>query len=175
MRFLKTLVAFPKPLVAAVTGPAVGIGTTVLLHCDLAYAGEGAAFRMPFVNLGLCPEAGSSYLLPLVMGHVRASELLLLGEKFGAAQALACGIVNAVVPDADLDAHAMAKARQLAAQPPASVRLSKALIKGPHRDALVAAMTTEGGEFVQRLQSPEAIEAFTAFMEGRKPDFSKFA
>lgn len=175
MRFLKTLVAFPKPLMAAVTGPAVGIGTTVLLHCDLVYAGESAVFRMPFVNLGLCPEAGSSYLLPLVMGHVRAAELLLLGGKFGPDKALAYGIVNGVVPDADLDAHALAKARELAALPPASVRLSKALMKRPHQAALVAAMTEEGAEFVQRLQSPEAIEAFTAFMEGRKPDFSKFA
>lgn len=175
MRFLKTIVAFPKPIVAAVTGPAVGIGTTVLLHCDLVYAGEGAVFRMPFVNLGLCPEAGSSYLLPLIMGHVRAAELLLLGGKFGPDKALACGIVNAVVPDTDLDAHAAAKARELAALPPASVRLSKALMKRPHQAALIAAMTEEGGEFVQRLQSPEAIEAFTAFMEGRKPDFSAFS
>ncbi len=175
MRFLSALVHFPKPIVAAVTGPAVGIGTTMLLHCDLAYAGSKAVFRMPFVNLGLCPEAGSSYLLPQLIGHTRAAELLLLGEKFDAEKAVCYGICNEMLPDDELIERALKKAAQLAAQPPAAVRLSKSLMRQPHREMLTAVMAREGAEFVQRLQSPEAIEAFTAFMEGRKPDFSAFS
>lgn len=174
MRFLTTLVGFTKPIVAAVTGPAVGIGTTMLFHCDLAYAGSKAVFRMPFVNLGLCPEAGSSYLLPQLIGHTRAAELLLLGEKFGADKAVCYGICNEEFADEELIERALQKAAQLAAQPPAAVRLSKSLMRQPYRETLMAVMAREGAEFVQRLQSPEAIEAFTAFMEGRKPNFSQF-
>lgn len=172
--FLKAITHLHKPMVAAVNGIAVGIGTTVLLHCDLAYATASAVFQMPFVNLGLCPEAGSSYLLPQYLGHRKASELLLLGEKFDAQTALACGLVNAVVPDGELNAVAMERAHKLAAQPPASVRISKALIKQGSHEAVQHAMAEEGRHFAERLVSMEAAEAFTAFVERRKPDFSSF-
>jgi enoyl-CoA hydratase/carnithine racemase len=172
--FLKSLPTIRKPLVAAVNGLAIGIGTTLMLHCDLAYAAESAEFQMPFVNLGLCPEAGSSLLLPRLMGHTRAAELLLLGERFGAAKALQYGLITAVVADAELASVAMGAARRLAAQPPAAVRLTKSLLKRADAAAVEAAMRIEGQEFQQRLRSPEAAEAFAAFAERRKPDFSKF-
>lgn len=173
-QFLKALPQIRKPLVAAVNGLAIGIGTTLMLHCDLAYAAERAEFQMPFVNLGLCPEAGSSLLLPRLMGYTRAAELLLLGERFSAAKALQYGLITAVVPDGELEAVAMAGARRIAAQPPAAVRLTKSLLKRGEAAAVEAAMRIEGQEFQQRLQSPEAAEAFAAFAERRRPDFSKF-
>lgn len=172
--FLKALTHLRKPLVVAVNGIAVGIGTTMLLHADLAYAAESAVFQMPFVNLGLCPEAGSSYLLPQYLGLRKASELILLGDKFGASEALACGLVNAVVPDGELNAVTMERAHRLAAQPPASVRISKALLKHGSHAAVQHAMAEEGRHFAERLVSLEAAEAFTAFVERRKPDFSAF-
>ena len=172
--FLKAITHLRKPMVAAVNGIAVGIGTTVLLHCDLAYAAESAVFQMPFVNLGLCPEAGSSLLLTQYLGLRKASELILLGDKFNAQTALDCGLVNAIVPDGDLNATAMERAHKLAAQPPASVRISKALLKQANHAALQHAMTEEGRHFAERLVSMEAAEAFTAFIERRKPDFSSF-
>jgi enoyl-CoA hydratase/carnithine racemase len=174
VRFLRAITHMHKPIVAAVNGIAIGIGTTMLLHCDLAYAGEGAKFQMPFVNLGLCPEAASSLLLPQYLGHRKAAELILLGEKFDAQTALACGLVNGVVPDADLLATAQAKAAQLAAQPPASLRISKALLKAGNQAAIQHQMAEEGRHFLERLTSLEAVEAFTAFIERRKPDFSAF-
>jgi enoyl-CoA hydratase/carnithine racemase len=163
-----------KPVVAAVSGVAIGIGTTMLLHCDLVYAGESARFQLPFVKLGLCPELGSSLLLPLLMGHQRAAELLLLGEPFGAETAREIGLVNAVCTDGELFETALGKARQLAAQPPASVRLTKALLKRGREHALKSAIAEESAEFNIRLASPEAKEAFQAFAERRKPDFSSF-
>ena len=172
--FLKAITHFRKPLLAAVNGVAVGIGTTVLLHCDLAYAADGAVFQMPFVNLGLCPEAASSLLFPQYLGLRKASELILLGEKFNAQTALDCGLVNAVVPDAELLAHATERAAKLASQPPASVRISKALLKQANHAAVQHALTEEGRHFTERLVSMEAAEAFTAFVERRKPDFSSF-
>ena len=173
-RFLSTITRTKKPVVAAVNGIAIGIGTTLLLHCDLAYAGQGAVFQMPFVNLGLCPEAGSSFLLPQYLGHRKAAELLLLGEKFDAQTALACGLVNAVTSDEALLATALEKAAKLAAQPPASVRISKALMKQTNNATLEGAMREELRHFAERLTSMEAAEAFTAFVERRKPDFSSF-
>ncbi|WP_298432267.1 enoyl-CoA hydratase-related protein [Geobacter sp.] len=172
--FMPAISRAKKPVVAAVSGVAVGIGTTMLLHCDLVYAGTGARFQLPFVNLGLCPELGSSVLLPLLMGHQRAAELLLLGEPFGAESARELGIVNGVCADAELLETAFGKARQLAAQPPASVRLTKALMKRAREVAVMTVMEEEIAHFGERLRSPEAAEAFQAFAERRKPDFSRF-
>lgn len=172
-RVLRTVVDFTKPLIAAVEGPAVGIGTTILLHCDLAVAHRGTTFSMPFVNLGLCPEAASSVLLPKIMGHARAAELLMLGDPFDAATALAYGLVNRVV-DGDVRAEARALATRLAAKPPASVRLTKELMRKGEREMLHRVMQEEAMLFAGRLGSPEAQEAFGAFMERRQPDFSRF-
>jgi enoyl-CoA hydratase/carnithine racemase len=163
-----------KPLIAAVTGVAVGVGTTILLHCDLVYTGRSARFQLPFVRLGLCPELGSTLLLPLLMGHQRASELLLLGNMFDAETARQVGIVNAVYEDGDVLEMAHEKARELAALPPASVRLTKELLKRSRKHALTDAIEEEIAHFNERLRSPEATEAFKAFAEGRKPDFSQF-
>lgn len=174
MKLLALLPVLEKPLVAAVNGPAVGVGTTLLLHCDLVYLAEGAKLQMPFVNLGLCPEAGSSYLLPLMMGHQRAAELLLLGETLDSARALELGIANAVFSDADYQQQALDKARRLAAQPAAAVRLTKRLMKQGQLATLQAQMKAEGDTFGERLTSPEAREAMQAFMEKRRPDFTQF-
>lgn len=174
MRFLRKLTEMEKPLVAAVNGPAVGVGTTLLLHCDLVYVARGARLQMPFVNLGLCPEAASSFLLPLIMGHQRAAELLMLGETFDGDKAVQVGIANAVFDDADYWQQAQAKARQMARQPAASVRLTKQLLKSSITEQMKAHMKCEGDLFIQRLASPEAREAMQAFMEKRKPDFSQF-
>lgn len=174
-RFLNAFRIFPKPFVAAVSGAAVGIGTTMLLHCDLVYAGESAKFQLPFVSLGLCPEAASSLLLPALVGHARAAEMILLGEPFGAEKAREIGLVNAVLPDAALLEHAVAQARKLAAQPPASVRLAKRLMKRAHAALIAETMHEEDQQFKERLVSAEAKEAFGAFFEKRRPDFSKFS
>ena len=174
-RFLQAISGAEKPLLAAVNGPAVGIGTTLLLHCDLVYAGESALFQLPFVNLGLCPEAASSYLLPRLLGHRRAAELLLLGEPFTALQAEAAGLVNRVVPDAEVLAFALGRAAALAEKPPAAVRRTKALLKAPVAESVATALSREGQVFVERLASPEAAEALAAFFERRRPDFSRFA
>jgi len=174
-RFLRALSAAQKPVVAAVLGPAVGIGTTMLLHCDLVYAGESARFELPFVNLGLCPEAAASLLLPQLVGHQRASEMLLLGEPVGADQAREFGLVNAVFADGEVLQQAYAAARRVAQQPPASVRLTKALLKRAGQRAVTETMAEEGRHFLRRLSSPEAQEAFAAFFERRRPDFSRFA
>ncbi len=173
-RFLSEILTFNKPLVAGVTGIAIGIGTTLLLHCDLAYAAEGAKFQMPFVNLGLCPEAGSSYILPRVFGHRRASELLLLNKAMTASEARELGLVNEVFAADALESEVAERLKTLAAQPPGCVRLTKSLLKSAELEATQAAMTAEGNHFAQLLTSPEAMEAFTAFMERRAPDFSKF-
>lgn len=167
-RFIHAVAGFPKPLVAAVQGPAVGVGVTLLLHCDLVYASPAATFSTPFVNLGLVPEAGSSLLLPARMGHARAAALLLLGEAIGADAALAAGLLTAVVPAADLHAHARAKALLLAAKPAAALDASRALMRGD-RDALHARMRQEEDAFSQALASPEARAAFAAFLD-RRPD-----
>jgi enoyl-CoA hydratase/carnithine racemase len=173
-RVLKLLPALAKPVVGAVGGPAVGIGTTLLLHCELVYASPGARFQLPFVALGVVPEAGSSLLLPLLAGYQRAAELLLLGEPFGADKAYECGLVTRIVPEPELLERALEAARALAALPPASVQLTKKLMKSPHSRALARQMAEEGRRFRERLSSPEAKEAMSAFLEKRKPDFSRF-
>ena len=174
-RFLGAISHATKPVVAAVGGPAVGVGTTMLLHCDLVYAAPNTRFHLPFVNLALCPEAASSYLLPLAAGYRQAAEMLMLGEPFGVEQARAAGIINAVVPEAELFAHAAAAAEKLAAKPPGSLRLTKQLMKAAHLGAIEKAMATESGHFGALLASPEAKEAFAAFFEKRPPDFSRFS
>jgi len=172
--FLQTLAAAHKPVIAAVAGVAVGIGTTMLLHCDLVYATSEARFQLPFVNLGLCPEAGSSLLLPALMGHRRAAELLFFGESFSAETAQQLGIVNTVVSSGKLSATAMAKAVQLAEKPPSALRTTKSLLKRAPAGAIAEAMSRETEQFAALLQGHEAREAMTAFLQRRKPDFSKF-
>lgn len=171
-RFLKILHHFPKPLIAAVCGPAVGVGTTLLLHCDLIYAGDNAAFSLPFINLGLCPEAGSSDLLPALIGYPRAAEKLLLGEPFYAAEALDLGLINRVLPPGEVNAHAQAQALKLAAKPLSALMASKALMKKSQAH-IAAVMEEEFKHFSQLLVGPAAREAMTAFMQKRKPDFSQ--
>ena len=171
-RFLKGIATFPKPVVAAVCGPAVGIGTTMLLHCDLVYAGDNAAFSVPFVNLGLCPEAASSLLLPQMFGYHRAAEALLLGEPFMAEAALEVGLVNRVVPPTEANGVAQAAARKLAAKPSTSLMETKRLMKKGQQQLMLQQMADEGQAFARLLGEPAAKEAFGAFMEKRKPDFS---
>lgn len=163
-RFLKALTTAVKPIVAAVEGVAIGVGTTLLLHCDLVYLGESARLQTPFTRLALVPEAASSYILPRLMGHPRAAELLLLGDPISAAKAYELGLATAVIPDTDLAATARAKAAQLAALPPGAVQASKALMKRATAVAITETMRVEGAEFGKRLQSPEAAAAFQAFM-----------
>jgi len=172
-RFLRALSGFAKPVVAAVCGPAVGIGTTLLFHCDLVYAGDNAAFSMPFVNLGLCPEAASSLLATQLLGHHRAAEALLLGEPFMAEAALEVGLVNRVVPPTEANALAQAVARKLAAKPMASLLETKRLMKKGQAALVQAQMSEEATSFGRMLREPAAREAFGAFMEKRKPDFSQ--
>ena len=172
-RFLYAISAFTKPIVAAVCGPAVGIGTTLLLHCDLIYAGDNAAFSMPFVNLGLCPEAGSSLLVPQLMGYPRAAEALLLGEPFTAEAALEMGLINRIVPPAEASALAQQQAQKLAAKPLSSVIETKRLMKQASASAVKQRIHDESLCFGRMLSEPAAREAFTAFMQKRKPDFSQ--
>jgi enoyl-CoA hydratase/carnithine racemase len=167
-RFLSVLTRFEKALVAAVDGPAVGIGTTLLLHCDLVVAATGARFQLPFVKLGLVPEAASSYLLPRLAGMQRASEWLLLGEPFSAADAHAAGLVNRVVAAEALEQTARGFAEALAARPPEALRLSKKLIRGPRAAEVQSVMDRESALFVERLSSEEAREAFLAFLSKKK-------
>jgi enoyl-CoA hydratase/carnithine racemase len=172
-RFLRGIATFEKPLLAAVAGPAVGIGTTMLFHCDLVYAGDNAAFSMPFVNLGLCPEAASSFLAPRMFGYHRAAEALLMGEPFFAEAAQEVGLVNRVVPPTEVNGYAQAQARKLAAKPLSSLIATKRLMKGGDQQAVLQKMDEEGQSFGRMLREPAAKEAFGAFMEKRKPDFSK--
>lgn len=168
-QFLAALRQFEKPLIAAVTGIAVGIGVTLLLHCDLVYAQAGARMQLPFVNLGLCPEAGSSLLLPRLIGYPRAAELLLLGEPFSAEQALDWGLINAIGADADATlGQALTKAQRLAQQPAAAVRLTKRLLKRSEAEAVRETMALEGRYFAERLHAPEAMAALQAFAGRRR-------
>lgn len=172
-RFLKALADFPKPLIAAVNGTAVGIGTTLLLHCELAYAARSASFQLPFLKLALVPEAASTLLLPLTAGYRKAAELVLLGDSFDPETARQCGLLNGVVDDGELEAKVSEIAARIAAMPPEAVRQTKALMKTSGK-AVAEAMAREGEVFMTRLRSPEAIEALTAFMEKRPPDYSSF-
>ncbi len=173
--FLHNIASFPKPLMAAVSGAAIGVGTTMLMHCDVVYAAPNAQFAMPFAQLGLCPEAASSLLFPYIAGYQRAAEALLFGEKFSAQDAVSMGLVNRVVPENELLEFALKRAEQLAALPASSIRATKKLLKSGLQEAIKERMRDEGDIFRQLLKSPEAKEAFGAFMEKRKPDFSKFA
>jgi enoyl-CoA hydratase/carnithine racemase len=172
LRFLGELVRFPKPILAAVNGPAVGVGTTMLLHCDLVLCADSARFQMPFTKLGLCAEAGSSFLLPRLAGLQKASELLIWGEPFDAAAAERAGIVNQVVTREQLLPAALARVESLHSLPPEAVRATKALLRKPLMDQLEQSMRREAETFRARLASSEALEAFTAFFEKRKPRFS---
>ena len=172
--FLAALRACPKPVVAAVAGYAIGIGTTLLLHCDFVYAAESAVFRMPFVDLGLCPEGGSSLIVPQRAGSLLANELLMLGDAFDPETAVRAGIANAVVPLADLFRAAEGTARKLAAKPPAALAATKRLLRQAEEARLTAHMTDEFAKFGALLRGPEAAEAVAAFQEKRKPDFARF-
>jgi enoyl-CoA hydratase/carnithine racemase len=172
-RFLQGIATFTKPLLAAVCGPAVGIGTTMLFHCDLVYAGDNAAFSMPFVNLGVCPEAASSLLVPQMLGYHRAAEALLLGEPFMAEAALEVGLVNRIVPPTEANAVAQSVAQKLAAKPIASLVETKRLMKKGQQQLVLQQMADEGQSFSRLLGEPAAREAFGAFMDKRTPDFSK--
>lgn len=175
IRFLKAVSRAQKPLVAAVTGPAVGVGTTMLLLCEFVYAADNAKFALPFVNLGLCPEAGSSYLLPLAAGYRRAAELLLLGEPFDAATARDAGIVTRVMPAAEVLDAALATAHKLAALPPSAVQTTKKLMRSALQPTIDSIVSEEAGHFLALMHSPAAKEAFAAFFDKRKPDFSGLA
>jgi enoyl-CoA hydratase/carnithine racemase len=173
-RFLEAISTFPKILVAGVAGPAVGVGTTMLLHCDLIIAAPSAIFSLPFVDLALVPEAASSLLLPALIGRHRAAKHLVLGDPFDAETALSYGLVSEIVPEEELEARVGAIAARIAAKPPEAVRLTKKLLG--HDPAAVRARIAEEGElFAARLTSPEAAEAFAAFFEKRPPDFSRSA
>lgn len=170
----KVLPSLAKPIVAAVGGPAVGIGSTMLLHCDLVYAASNARFQLPFVPLGIVPEFASTYLLPLLAGYQRAAELLLLGQPFSAQKAYEIGMVCEVVAAENLLSRATEAAAALAALPPESLRLTKRLLKKRHGAAIAESIAEETKLFSERLSSPEAKEAMSAFLEKRKPDFSRF-
>jgi len=174
LRFMDALRLCDKPVVAAVTGAAVGIGTTLLLHCDLVYVSDQARLAMPFVALGLVPEFGSSVLLPALTGRVRAAEKLLLGEPFTGTEAVELGIANAVLPAEEVLPHARRMAERFNALPPAAVRDTKRLMRAGLNEAVTRAIQAESGVFAERLRSPEAAEAFQAFFQKRKPDFSRF-
>lgn len=173
VEFFEGVLGLRKPLIAAVNGYAIGIGTTMLLHCDLVYAGKSATFSLPFVNLGLCPEFGSSMILPQLAGHQRAAELFLLGETFSADHAREVGIVNQVFDDASLMDEVTAIARRVAQKSPAALMATKKLMKNHKADDVRRAIQTDGEVFFELLTGPEAAEAFTAFAEKRTPDFSK--
>ena len=173
-QFMRALIECDKPVVAAVTGAAIGIGTTMLLHCDFVYVSDEARLAMPFVALGLVPEFASSLIVPQLMGHRRAAEKLLLGDPFTPEQAVDCGIASAVLPAAEVVNHARRVAERFNALPPGAVREAKQLMRGPQTEALLKTIRAEAEIFGRRLRSPEAIEAFQAFFQRRKPDFSKF-
>ncbi|WP_375177753.1 enoyl-CoA hydratase [Marinobacter mobilis] len=174
-RFLMLLATASKPVAASVNGPAVGIGTTMLLHCDFVCAGTNTRFQMPFANLGLCPEGGSSLLLPTWIGRVRAAELLMLGGTFSADDANRLGLINRVCEPVETEATARQFCQQIISQAPAAIRATKALLNRVPKDELLDTLKTEGALFAERLKSPEAAEAFKAFMEKRTPDYSSFS
>ncbi|WP_432422199.1 enoyl-CoA hydratase [Robbsia betulipollinis] len=171
-RFLHVLAALVTPLVAAVRGPAIGVGTTMLLHCDLVYAGSDARFGLPFAQLGLCPEAASSLLLPRLSGHQRAAEKLLLGDPFDAEEARAMGFVNRIVAPEAVEDEALRQAQRLVALPVAALRATKALLKADPMQTVAARIDAEIAQFAALLGGPAAQEALRAFVEKRRPDFA---
>ena len=172
--FMRALIGCDKPVVVAVTGAAIGIGTTMLLHCDFVYVSDEARLAMPFTSLGLIPEFGSSLIVPQLMGNIRAAEKLLLGDPFTGADAVEMGIATAVLPAAEVATHARRIAERFNALPPGAVRETKRLMRRGRSAAVLEAIGVEGALFASRLQSPEAKEAFSAFFQKRKPDFSRF-
>ena len=174
-RLMNALVDFDKPIVAAVQGAAIGGGTSMLTHCDFVYAGESAKFRMPFIDLAVLPEFGSSCSIPAMMGHIRAAELILLGLPFDARRALELGFVNQVVSDQNLLATASETARKLAAKPAGALQASKRLMKRSFRGQIKAAMKAENEAFSAQVRSEDAREAFAAFLQKRPPNFNKTA
>ena len=172
--FMKALLGCDKPVIAAVTGAAIGIGTTMLLHCDFVYVSDEARLAMPFVSLGLVPEFASSLIVPQLMGNVRAAEKLLLGDPFTGADAVECGIANAVLPAREVVNHARRIAERFNALPPGAVRDSKTLMRRARSQATLETISIESEIFGARLRSSEAQEAFSAFFQKRKPDFSQF-
>ena len=174
VQFMQALLNQPKPVIAAVSGLAIGIGTTMLMHCDLVYLADNAKLSMPFSHLGLCAEYGSSYLLPRLAGYHKAAEKLLLGEPFTATEALQMGLANQVLPVAELDHYVAQQAAKLVALPASSLRATKRLMKASPEEIVQKTIQTELTQFGAMLFSPEAREAFSAFFEKRKPDFSQF-
>ena len=172
-RLMNAFINFDKPLIAAVQGAAIGGGTTMLTHCDFVYAGESAKFQMPFINLGLVPEFGSSCSVPIRIGHIRAAELILLGLPFDARRAAELGLVTRVVPDQELLATATETAQKLAEKPAVAMQACKRLMKRSSREQIEQAMKVEMEEFALRVRSAEAREAFAAFLEKRRPDFTR--
>ncbi|MFM9943574.1 MAG: crotonase/enoyl-CoA hydratase family protein [Hyphomicrobiaceae bacterium] len=170
---ISTLPTLQKPIVAAVDGLAIGVGVTMLFHCDIVYASPTASFRTPFLDLGLVMEAGSSLMAPRIMGHQKAFELLCLGEAYTPEMAMAAGFVNRIVPAAALEAEAMKVAQRLAAKPPKALAAARKLLKGVTPDEALERIKQEGVVFAALMQSDEAKEAFAAFLEKRKPDFAK--
>lgn len=173
-QFMRALLGCQKPVIAAVNGAAIGIGTTLLLHCDFVYVADDSRLAMPFVGLGLVPEFGSSLVVPRLMGHVKAAEKLLLGDPFTGAEAVECGIANAVLPAGEVVNQARRVAERFNNLAPSAVRESKRLMRAPHAEQLEAVIRQEAEIFGARLRSPEAMEAFQAFFQKRQPDFSKF-
>jgi enoyl-CoA hydratase/carnithine racemase len=174
-RLIEALINFDKPIVAAVNGFAIGGGTTMLTHCDFVYAGESAKFQMPFINLALVPEFGTSYSIPARIGYLRAAELIQLGQPFDAKRAMELGLVTQVVPDQGLLATATATAQKLAEKPAEALQACKRLMKNPWREQLVEAAKAENKEFSARLRSADTKEAITAFFEKRPPYFTRTA
>lgn len=172
LRFIRLLPVAKKPLIAAVDGVAIGIGTTLLFHCDLVYATPRSTFATPFLDLGLIPEAASSLLMPRRMGYARAFEMLVLGDTFTAARAEAAGFVNQIVAPEQIEATALKAAKRLATKPPEALAIARRLMRG-NPDAILARTDDEITAFAERLKSPEANEAFTAFFEKRPPNFRK--
>ena len=174
-QFMQALATCEKPVVAAVTGAAIGIGTTLLLHCDLVYVSDEARLAMPFVSLGLVPEFAASLIVPRLMGHVKAAEKLMLGEPFTPQDAVDMHIANAVLPAGEVVSHARRVAERFNALPPGAVRDTKRLMKRASVAEVNDTIAVEGAIFSSRLRSPEAMEAFQAFFQKRKPDFLQFS
>ncbi len=172
--FLDVLIPYNKPIIAAVDGMAIGIGATMTMHCDLVYASTEAKFHMPFINLGLNPEAGTTFFLPKLVGYHNAAEILLSGDMITSQRAYEMGFVNGVVKQSELMDVAINKAKRIAELAPTPVRLAKQMMKEHFIDQLIEANQNEFNSFVNRMSSPEALEAMQAFMQKRKPDFSQF-